>query len=464
MTDNTVEMMLAQVAAEEELKRLARYQAAWKRYNGEWPAPLRRRGAYDDNVTANKARVIVDKGASFLFGQEVGFEIATDGEEGPDQTPEEKFLDGVWWANRKGTLLQKAALDGGVCGHVFMKIRSAGPGEAFPRIILLDPAIVSVRWEEEDIDRVYSYRIQWSAISRETGKPIARRQRIDQDGAVWRIVDEVSQADSLRWQVTSEETWPYPWAPVVDCQNLPLPGSYYGASDLEEDILSLISARNFNLSNWNRINRFHAAPQTWGKGFSAQQMERDATGVWIMPSAEAELHNLEMGNPMGSTSELDRRLDEAIHEISGIPPIATGKLESIGQISGVALQILFAPLIEKTRTKRALYGTMLGELNRRLLALGGFGEEHRVENIWPEMLPWDPRQEAETLLLHQQLGVSKQTALDKLGYDSESEQEKRQQEGEEAAEQMMRTFDRGEGAERSYPGSRTAEPNGRERK
>jgi hypothetical protein len=110
---------------------------------------------------------------------------------------------------------------------------------------------------------------------------------------------------------------------------------------------------------------------------------------------------------ISSHLDLDRRLDEALHELSRTPAVSTGKLESIGQISGLALQILYGPLVEKTETKRSTYGDLLTELNRRLLVVGGFEAEAKTPvNIqWPEILPSDPKTEVDTLIGKSQLGL-----------------------------------------------------------
>ena len=84
------------------------------------------------------------------------------------------------------------------------------------------------------------------------------------------------------------------------------------------------------------------------------------------------------------------------------------------------------------------------ELNRRLLALGGYGEENRTLIHWPELLPVDARAEAETALLHQQLGASADTLLQRLGFDPDLEREKREAGGRQLAEGLLTAFDRGE--------------------
>ncbi len=114
-----------------------------------------------------------------------------------------------------------------------------------------------------------------------------------------------------------------------------------------------------------------------------------------------------------------------------------------GALSGVALNILYQPLLEKTETKRRTYGDLLVELNRRLLALGGFGEDNFTVLHWPELLPGDPKAEAETALLQQQLGVSQDTLIERLGFDPELERQKRQAGDQQLGERLLTAFERG---------------------
>lgn len=433
---NIVETQIASALALEEQKRALQFKRAWEAYYGRFAKSLKvRRGQADDNVIVNLVRAIVDKGVSFLFGQDVGFEL-----DETEHTPAEEWLAGCWEANRKATLLQKLALNGGVCGHCFVKIV---PNAPYPRLVVLDPATVTPTWEPDDIETVLRYRIQYPAVDSKTGKPIVIRQLIELDGAVWRITDQVSRADSTRWETTAEATWPYPWPPIGDCQNLPNPNEYWGISDLEEDVLQLNGAINFVLSNLARIVRFHAHPKTWGKGFTAQQLSIAVDETIVLPSPDAELRNLEMLGDLSSSIALYERLREALHEVTRVPEVATGKLDSAGALSGVALNILYQPLLEKTETKRRTYGDLLIELNRRLLALGGFGEDNHTVLHWPELLPRDPLQERQAALLDQQLGVSTDTILQRLGFDPELERQKGEGESDASASAAARAYNRG---------------------
>lgn len=434
---NAISDMLLQQIEADDRARQAQIRTAWRAYWGRLPKALTvKPGQPDDNIYTNFCRVIVDKGVSFLFGQNIEFEA-----DEIRETPAEFWLDSVWQANRKMTLLQKLALNGGVAGHAFIKvIERAG---SLPRLIVLDPETVNVRYAVDDFEDISAYIIRYPARDPKTDQPVLIRETIERDGLRWMITDERGDARSLNWQTVGETIWPYPFAPVLDCQNLPVPNEYWGASDLEEDILQLQAAINFILSNLARIIRYHAHPKTWGRGFNAKDLRIGIDETLIFPSENAELHNLEMQSDLASSIELYKRLREALHEVSRIPEVATGKVDNVGLLSGVALQILYQPLLEKTETKRRTYGDLLVELNRRLMVIGGHGDEIITTIHWPELLPEDPLQERQAALIDQQLGVSNDTILQRLGYDPDLEREKMRAEGEQAGEQLLSAFDKG---------------------
>jgi hypothetical protein len=429
-----IDLGLAESLAAQEIAHAATIARRWEYYFGKHPRPLRvRPGQPDDNVIVNLCRAIVDKGVSFLFGKDVDFELV----EG-ETTEAEEWLDACWAANRKLTLLQKLALSGAVAGHAFVKIL-IDQARDYPRLVVLDPTTVVVSVTPDDHERVLSYRIQFPAVDPETGRPVVLRQLIVPDGGRWLIRDEKAYSGE-RWLTVSETIWPYEFPPIVDCQNLPNPHDYWGISDLEDDVLRLNETINFVLSNLVRIVRYHAHPKTWGRGFRADQLDLSVDETIILPSPEAELRNLEMQSDLSSSIQLYLRLREAFHEIVRVPEIATGRVQGIGSLSGIALQILYQPLIEKTETKRRLYGDLLVELNRRLLAIGGFGDEHLTTLHWPELIPGDPEAEAKTLLLWQQLGASTDTILRRLGLDPETEREKRTMSYSDATVQALETL------------------------
>ncbi len=401
----------------EDIARLAAYQAAWEAYSGRLPDPLKvRAGQVNDNVRVNFCRVLADKAVSMLFGMEPFFQL-----DETRETPEETWLAECWHANRKMTLLQKIALNGALFGHVFVKIMGAAP---YPRLINVAPEYVTVEYDPDDIEQVTCYLIEYPAMG-EDGAQLTIRQTIERrDTGQWTVRDEVARG-ARGFETVREELWPYPWPPMIDCQNLPSPNEFYGLADVSEDLIELNKSINFVLSNTSRILRFHAHPKTWGKGFGADQLKVAVDETIILNSPDAELHNLEMTSDLASSLAFYEHLKAALHEVARTPEVAMGRLDNIGALSGVALQVLYAPLIEKTETKRLTYGDMLIELNRRLLEMGGYGDAHYCMLQWPELLPGDPVAEGQALLIDKQLGVSADTLLRKRGYDADQEAAKR---------------------------------------
>lgn len=446
-----------EVHAQVEDERRKRIQHAWQAYHGDSPKPLRPTKSdprAEDNVRLNFGRLVVDKGVSFLFGSELCFEVDPSDNAEAEEGKESKadlWLEKCWAANRKMTTLHRLGINGGVTGDVFLKLKAADPlrGKPFPRVVVLDPQNVQVRVRADDWEEVDSYLIQWHGVDPGSNPPVAvaYRQTIQRDGNAWVITDEESRGNVAAWKQTAEERWPYPWSPVLHCQNLPSPNEYYGLSDLEPAVLEANGAINFVVSNLNRIIRIHAHPKTWGRGFAATEMKIGVDEMIVLPSEEGELQNLEMLSDLSSSLAHLAQLKDAYHEITRIPAVATGKVENLGQLSGLALRILYGPLVELTETKRLVYGEMLQELCNRLLELGGFGGEHEIKLQWSSVTPTDQQADATTATLWDQLGVSKDTILTKLGFDPEVEEQKRSEEAAEAGNVgnvLLQQFDKGQ--------------------
>lgn len=426
----------------EERARLEQYRRAWDAYFGNHPKSfVIKPGQPDDNVTVNLSRMVVDVGVSFLFGQEPRFDLDADLRQ---RSPAEEWLDQCWRTNRKMLLLQKAATNGGVCGHVFLKIQPSNGASPFPRVLNLSPEYVRVTVDPDDIDEVWRYVIEYPALGRD-GDKLLRRQRIERDdGGRWTITDETS-TNNGPWRMEQPAlVWPWPWAPVLSAQNLPSPNEVYGMADIEADVLELNRAVNFALSNLQRIIRYHAHPKTVARGVSKREVVVDPDGIIMLPHLNADMRNLEMQSDLSSSIDFYNRLREALHEVAQVPEVATGKLEHVGALSGTALEILYQPIVRRTEQKRLTYGEMLVDLNRRLLEMGGYGPEQVTAITWPEVLPKNMLEERQALILDQQLGASQETLLQRAGYDPDKEREAREVGTQAMAVTMLDAFAAGE--------------------
>lgn len=403
-------------------------------YRGQFLEPLKvRRNDPNDNIRVNYCRVLADKAATMLFGVEPKFELS----EGKT-TPAEVWLDAFWTANHKMSFLQKLALNGAIYGHVFAKLV---PNAPYPRLINVAPEYVTVICDPDDLDKVLRYVIEYPAAGR-NGEQLTIRQTIEQtENSRWLVRDQIARGATGNWETRSEEIWAYAWPPIIDCQNLPSPNEYYGQPDLTDDVIRLNEAINFVLSNTARILRYHAHPKTWGKGFSTDQMKVAIDETITLNSPDAELHNLEMTSDLGSSIEFYGKLKEALHEISRTPEVAMGKLDNIGALSGLALKVLLGPLVDKTKGKRLTFGGLLTEINRRALQTGGFGGRNFTATYWRELIPGDSQAEGQALLNDMQLGASRDTLLQKRGYDPDREREKRAYDAASLGEAVLGAFD-----------------------
>ena len=412
--------MLAQRMVAEQGARLKAYKRAREYYQGNQKQPLEVKvGQANDNVIVNMNRLIIDKGAAFLFGKDVVFEL----QEG-DTTPEEEYLDALWKRNQKMTFLLKAGTSGGIYGHVFVKIMPEVYQGIYPRLVNIEPEYVTVIWDGADIETVYEYRIQWTAINRK-GQGVTRRQRImlDDSGVTWSIINEVNAGN--KWEADSENedvTWPYAWPPMIDCQNMPAAGQYYGWADMEEQ--SEQDAINYVASKIQRILRFHAHPKTVASGMKNQDLSANEDEVLFLPGVGMSLRNMEMQSDLGSALQFLDRLIVFCMKQGRVPNLDPASM-NIGALSGFALQVLYGDLLEKTEAKRRTYGDMLVELNRRLLDMNGMGDDNYSTIHWSDPLPENEqeRQIRDAFEMDYKL-ASRETVQARRGLDAKTEAER----------------------------------------
>lgn len=421
-----------------ESERVKQMREAMAAYSGDLPSQLTATKSDPnarDNVKLNFARSIVDVGVDYLFGDEVCIEIEKEAED--DQAsvsdPRDEWLDKAWDANRGQMLLKMMAIYGGIFGDVYVKMMAPAERGGYPRLVLWEPDQVRVFWDPADYQNVVAYVREWHGVDHSTQQrtPVAFRQFVEKnETGRWQVRDMQSRGDRAGWVQTGLDVWPWEFCPLFHCQNLPGPGSVYGTSDLEGDVVGINLSMNFVLSNLQRIIRMSAHPQPVGKGFDAAKLDLEPGKLIGLPSKDSSIEYLEATTNGGMSLEQYARLKEAFHQIARVPEVATGKVDGIGALSGVALQILCQPLVQKTKTKRLLYGEMLEAISRGMLEVGGMALEQdvEIELRWPNILPVDDKSEAETAVIHETLGVSKDTLLTRLGYDPEAEAKKKDEE------------------------------------
>ena len=451
---------LDELANIERIGREAVIDANWDYYDGRQKKPLKiRKGQSDDNVIINLTRRVVDQSVSMLFSEMPTFDLPGESKE---ITAWEERLTSLWAANSGEILLHDIGVAGALAGHVFVKVvPQEGDVKRPVRFILQNPRYCSVFWKPDDMQQIVCYRIAWGRrLSKEQVRQGLRRERdefrqdIINEGASWRI-KEWRRSDNDNWSAVNEERWPYPFAPIVDWQNLPHPEHYYGDPDLASSMLlaegvNLNDGVNFVASNINRILRHHAHPKSLGFGVQPQQIvETSVDGFWAGLPNDARVENLEMQSDLASSMAFLEFLERTFYSQHRAVDLSNVK-DRVGQLTNFALRTMFKEALDKLSTKRTLYGNALSELSWRANELLGWGQE-QPKVIWPNPLPFNDTEEMQVLVQEMSASIlSRQTAAETRGHDWERELARMEAErGEDrlglgqVLAQAMRDFDRG---------------------
>lgn len=434
------EQVMSDRMSREDRDRAQESARGWAYYDGDMPPQLRvKPGDYDDNVLLEYPKLIIDTSVAFLFGDNVKF-TAQD-PEGPIQN----LVDAAWGTEeQKMVALQRLGINGAVCGHEFIKLSPLDDGTVKVRVI--DPSYVDVDWATDDYSRVLGYTIEWSGWDDALQKTVHYRQEItllDPEGqGPWNVVDSRS-VGSGNWIVVDEELWDFPFAPIVDAQNLPTANEFYGKPDIDDTGLDLCDRINMAASNIQKILRYHAHPKVFVYGYSGKELDMSVDKAVNFPSIEARVDTLGMPTDLAAAFSMMDRLTNELLRVTRTPLAALGDPSaSYAASSGLALKLAFMPLVDKTSQKRQTFGFLLNEVNQRIQAIAGL-EPEEVELEWPGITPDDPQAEAQTALMRQQVGIAKSTTIAELGYDPDVEAEKRQEEESEATEAMQRAMEQG---------------------
>lgn len=416
-------------------------ERAWVAYNGQLEPPLDPMpDGRDPNVMSNRCIQIVNAGVDFLFGKEIEISV----EDGAPQEAQD-VLDTVW--GRKETrlpLLQKLAMNGAMAGTAFLRIVPNQDGDEF-RLIVLDPSTVFVQTAPQDCETVLLYCIQYCTDEKNGSQDVKvyyreEIMRIDPDGNArkdmpddddtwsiqhWTMIVSAGQdPDKGTWAPAGDPIpWPYEFAPIFACQNLPLPNSFWGQPDITPDLIAMNEALNFVQSNINSVNMIYGAPILWSTGMGQGMMEIPIGRIIGAGHPDAKIASVPITSDMANALSFAANIRSDMDEQSSVPSVATGRISELpkGNVSGVALELLFMPLLKRTDKKQCLYGELLIDVSKALLILSKMSEDIDITLAWQSPIPHDDLQSAQYAVTLKSLGISDTTLQRNLGFDPDEE-------------------------------------------
>jgi len=384
----------------------------------------------------NPSRPIVNIAASFLAGCDVTWTVSN-----PDGSPNEeasKKAVEIWQESGGAATFMSNAIHGTIYGDTVLFVTKEDEETAVLR--WTDPLICWPTFDPHDYNKIKSLTIAYE-IPGPTGKPVPYKE-VWADGEVKVYVDDKLD-DTYEYD---EERFDGP--PAVWIRNQDIKSEMFGRSDLQP-IDELVEEYDHVCCKQTRIIDYYANPNIAVIGATrkeSQQSKSERTMYYLPEGADMKFITWE-GTPPAVDTHIDR-IRETIAEQSETPQIAFSKIDSgITNVSGIALKILFGPLLRKTARKWQSWGPALEKAMWMALMAEGFDLDKDMVTIeHSEPTPENLVEFWQTATEKEQLGVSKKQILREAGYTADQitqMEEEKKKEQEELGAQLLSQFSSG---------------------
>lgn len=389
-----------------EVKRLSQIREAWNFYEGyHWEG-------IDDcdtlQVTYNYVRPFVNKFVAFEFGKGINIntppeldnlpvtigdtlvEFTSDLDSNSDITIDEvnkplkkiirektlnEYLCQVWENNNRDVLLTEIGQTKSVTGEVWVKVDYQSQEELndifdeYPygriKLSVLPTQYVFPEFDNHNKDQLISVLIIYP-IKKTVNKGLLFK-RTSEDTVLYKeywTKDTIQVFESGK--LVDEMENPYGFIPFVQIKNFPIAGKTRGVGDID-DIIPLNVELNSKNSDMSEIIDYHSAPITLVYGAKIGNLEKGANKVWGGLPKDSKVENLGLTGDLVASQSYVKNVKTAMCEIAGIPETVLGGASAISNTSGVALQYMNLPLIERTNIKRALTAEGLQNVNKMII-------------------------------------------------------------------------------------------------
>lgn len=362
----------------DEQRRVQKVQEQWNFYEGYHWEDI----PNDDDrpqVTENYCATYVNKFVSFELGK--GFSLNTSKKELNDLAITEgglttiDYLNRVWQDNRRDQLLYEIGQAKAVNGDMWVQVRFETPDQLDDpfeeyskgriRIVPYHKGLVFPTYDPHDKDKLVEVKLMYemevkksNMFGRSTTEDVVYKQ-------IW-TKDTITEFHGN--QQISQQANPYGLIPFVQIKNFPLVGRTEGISDLE-NLIPLNVEYNLKKSDISEIIDYHASPVTVVYGAKIGNLERGANKVWGGLPKDAKVENLELSSDLAASNKYCDSLKKSMNEVGGIPVGALGGEQAISNTSGVALQFVNAPIIERTNIKKEATAYGIKQINKLILYL-----------------------------------------------------------------------------------------------
>ncbi len=431
-------------------KRVECIARAWQAHDGELEKPFERMEDEPDmNVMGNEIQPAVDAIVNFVFGDEVEISVEQNAPAGAQE-----LLDTVWGRKEKRIpLLQRWLMNGDMSGRAFLRI-VPGPKKTFD-LVEIDPSTIYVQTAPQNCQKEMLFCIEYCCDEKNALGNLVKMfyreeiSRIDPDQNTAQGLPDADTTWSIQhWtQETTSGTqptigswipagepipWPYPFPPIFSNQNLPKPNNFWGYPGVNKSLIGINEASNLVNSNINITEKIQRI--LYSNGVGEGTIDVQPNKITQLPELESKITAVNLQTNTANSREFAGDLRGEVEELTGVPMIASGRTAYMpgGNLSGIAIKLLFMSLLKKMGKMRCLYGDTIIEVSQAVLVLAGFSEKIDITLGWGDPLPVDELSELQAVSLKSQLGISKRTLFGEMGYDYDEEMKRTTEEAAEA--------------------------------
>ena len=423
----------------DQLKRLRKSKEYWNFYEGyHWEDMP---DVDTPEITVNYCRSFVNKFVSFELGEGFTFSVHKDLSETVvthDGRTLFEYLEDVWEDNNQYLFATEIGQMKSITGESWIQVRYFSPEELddpyskYPngrlKLLLQPTSVVFPEYDPHQkgvlkkVSVIYQYYdYVKTGILGKTKKTLKTFKQI------W-TKDECITYEGKKDPVVSPNK--YKVIPFIQIKNFVVAGRNDGVSDLE-DIIPMNVEYNLKKSNVSEILDYHAAPVTIVYGAKIGNLEKGANKLWGGLPKDAKVQNLELNSDLGASNAYLTNLKLEMCEIGGIPETCLGGSQSISNTSGVALQYMNLPIIERTKVKRQSTEDGLERLNELIILVSlleglitkpndvPLRDFFHTEVSLPDTLPKDTLLELQQIQIELQNGLeSRAGALKRMGREN----------------------------------------------
>ena len=222
------------------------------------------------------------------------------------------------------------------------------------QLTALDPSWCFPFWDAATPGKMSSIMLQFPVYDSNVGKTVTFSMYVTPDTwTTWTDAKQTAKSKNIFGKLN-----------VVHIPNFIRPKSSFGLSDIE-DVIPLNEEYNLVSNSVRKIVKYQGEPTTLIFGARASTLERGANKVWSNLPTDARVENLELKTDLKAVRDYLNELKANIQFLSDTPKVVFDSSElSVSNTSGLAMQMMFLPLISKTERRRVAHRKGIQEINR----------------------------------------------------------------------------------------------------